>query len=223
MKRGLRFRFGIAFALVLSFVISFYITISSWDGRVYVSRGGHSRGLASIKEGLMQNLSFQVAFVENLVEGTLIDKFDEGVRIHLGNFLTQGLEEGEKGLVCEVYDRVKMVFRAGGMMVSGEPCLMVVESDCLLGEDAQRIEEIFIPLSEITRGHPMNLEWKVEGEGVSTLVMMKNMGDSWPREWFLFSIHFFDSRNLEKRLDFSREKLRDLTKKSIEFIWPDKG
>lgn len=223
MKESIAFKFSIALAVIFSFAMSFYITTRSWEGRVYIARDRSLRSVAALQgsEGAsLEGLSFKVVSTENLIEGAVVEKSERGIGIQLGNFLIKGSEGEKKKFVCEIYDKVKVIFMANDMMVEGEPCLMIVESDCLLAEDPQYLIEMSIPFAEISRERPIAKSWKVEGLEASTSVTMKNVIDTWPREWSLYSIDFIHSHKLKQRLSFNQEELRDLSRESIEFSWP---
>lgn len=223
MKESIAFKFSIALAVVFSFAMSFYITTRSWEGRVYIARDRGLRRVAALQGSggvPLEGLSFKVVSTENLIKGAVVEKSERGIGIQLGNFLIRGFEGERKKFVCEIYDKVNVIFMANDMMVEGEPCLMIVESNCFSAEDPQYLIEMFIPFTEISREHPMARSWKVEDSEASTSVTMKNIIDTWPREWVLYSINFIHSHDLKQRLSFNQEELRDLSRKSIEFSWP---
>ena len=205
--------------LLLALVFSFSLTTHSWDGLVYSFKDGNHRVPAATQEAfdssLLQSVSLKTASQRRLLEEASIEKSKYGIGISLGHFTIQG-SEGLKG-ACHIYDKIKMQFRANDMSVNGTPPLLIVESDCLVDNKANKVVTIWIPLSKITHQKPSDMSLKVAEKHPVVSLRMENISDSWPRDWTLTSVRLFNSDMPTQQLDFNRKKSKNFT--PVSFTW----
>lgn len=203
-------------------ICGFFFTIYSWDGWVYSFRDENFRGVADIQE----NESLDASFIEggslratspqNLIKKASIVTSKTGVGVRLGHFTI--LEKNKIISVCEAYDKIEMTFVADGVTVSGEMCLLIVESDCLLGEPNYQIQTIWIPFAEITQRPPSEIQLTTT-QGQLTHIRTTNITDSWPEEWSLLTLRLFNSgASKKKEFFFDEKQLLDIPP-PIRVVW----
>ena len=211
----------LALGLVLTFAFGFSVAIHSWDSFVYSFKEGTHRTPAATPGVFdfshIQSSSLKMASQRRLLQEASIEKSNYGIGLSLGHFTLRGLKS-KKVFACHMYDRVEMKFRANDISVSGRPSLMVVESDCRVDKDIHKISTIWIPLSKIVYREPSDMSLTFTDKQPISL-KMENISDSWPRDWSLTSIRFFNSEIPTQQLNFDWEKLRSFTDKPVSFTW----
>ncbi len=219
------------FALAAPLILGFHFITDSWEGAIYSlkERSGEFRSPASINlfdVSTLQKTSLKMISKKRLIEKAFIEKSSKGVGLRLGHFTVRG-PGGELERVCDLYEKVKIVFHSDDMRVHGKPCSMTIEAQCYFDHETQSIGPIWLPLEELVRQNPVDLTLPWEGEeGFSgapeTLLKMRNISDSWPQEWSLVSIRLFNlemSTGATQELRFDQERLRSLSKKTLSFAW----
>ena len=114
--------------------------------------------------------------------------------IHYGNWQTAETkpfrlavrgEGGEKELACGYFARVILVFRGEGIATSGHPPEMIVDSDCEISKDINRLKPLWIPYKKIRDQQARDFIVTFDGY---PKIEFKNMSGDWPLTWYLNAV-----------------------------------
>ena len=219
-KGNLIHKIGLIVLMCAVFTGGFLFTTRSWNSWVYSFKSKDFRVLAAVQRdesldprtiegGSLKNTSSDL-----LIQNASLETSKKGVGIRLGHLTI--FENNKVVSVCQLYDKVEMQFRGEGISVSGEACLLIVESDCLTGIDSRHLRTIWIPMAQITQQPPSNIHLTTM-VGQPTYIQTKHIGDDWPEEWSLFSIRLFHSESPSKELFFNEKQL--MSWPPIQFTW----
>jgi hypothetical protein len=213
-----------AFFLLLLYA-GFRVSVDSWDGQIFVYMG-ENRAPASVRklgdyEPLDRKALFSSAHRQllNHASASIEEAF---VKVSLGHPLLKtswGSEfacpvEGHAGL----FDRVELTFIGVGIAEGGEPPKMVIETDCLPGENLNSLAPIWIPMREIASQPAKDREMNLAGEHPMNVRLIQ-IPSSWPEQWALWNVKLFRQTRPEDALDFGSAKLREANSKLLTFDW----
>ena len=181
--------------LVFGFLgVGFFFGIQSWDKQLYVQvHPSKSRNPASAnKESSLYSISLEEMNEKaqtKLFKNTKIVKDATPFRFYLGNFLVPSLTDDGHQFVCQAYSVLETTFVALDVTLNGEEGLMVVQSPCLIEDDAF-IGPISLPLKSM-RTKLDTRSFALEEE--ETLVRFYNISFQLASDWLLVSVRFFNS------------------------------
>ncbi len=111
-------------------------------------------------------------------------KNEEVIGIELGHFVVRG-DDNERQFACGYYSHVTLVFYADGMASNGHVPEMIVQNDCAVSGNVNRLEPIWIPTKRIFSERPGDADFQFTDFAT---VSMRNIGEEWPTTWYLHSI-----------------------------------
>lgn len=217
-------RSSLVFAFFLfTAYMGFRVSVDSWDGQVFVYMG-ENRAPASVRKiGDYEPLDRKALFTapnKQLLNNAAAVRDEKYVKINLGHPLLKtswGSEfacpvSGHSGL----FDRVELTFMGLGVSEGGESPKLVVETDCLPGENLNTLAPIWIPMQflswqsgdkfRVAGDHPMDVHFE-------------NKTGWWPEQWVLWNVKLFDRTRPESALNFGSAKLREANSKLLSFEW----
>ncbi|MCB0363966.1 MAG: hypothetical protein H6624_13110 [Bdellovibrionaceae bacterium] len=210
--------------VICAALIGSWVSLRSWDGISYYYLDSDKRHPAAVRkvfdfshlEGSALELASQKRLLSDARVVAVAESQDLGVE--LGHFITRG-EAGGKQFACHAYDRVELTFYAEGMAIAGEKPLMIVEADCRIGDDINRISAIPIPVSKILQENPGELELQYMEEN-PVLIRFDHVAGQWPREWTLFSVKLYNQRVHGQELFIDNRQVQEISaKNSIKMTW----
>ncbi len=210
-----------AFAL-----LGFYISVTAWDGMIYVSdlklKGMSGRVPAAIRKDLdfsrMNGAELMMASQRRLLTAARVVADKELIGIEFGQFIIRS-QEGQRQLACDFYDRVRVRFEAAGMASSGEKPVMEVNAPCATSNDLALTEPIWIPAGEIMSGNA------IDGEATFSSVdrtsfKFTHMMNIWPRKWALTEVTLYRESEPGQEVHVDQDDMRDFKKKPIVLDMP---
>ncbi len=223
--RNFAFWGGVATFAVFA-TVGFFISITAWDGMIYVSdlqlKGMSGRVPAAIRKDLdfsrLNGAELMMASQKRLLTAARVVMEKDVVGIEFGQFIIRS-EEGQRQLACDYYDRVRVRFEADGMASDGEKPHMEVNAPCATSSDLARTEPIKIPAGEIVSGRA------VDGEATFSSVertsfKFSHMMDQWPRRWALTEVTLYRESEPGREVHVDQEDMREFQKKPIVIGWP---
>lgn len=205
--------------------IGFRVSVDSWNGQVFVYMG-ENRAPASVRklgdyEPLDRKALFTAPHKQLLGEASAV-RDEQWVRINLGHPLLKTSWGSE--FACPVmghtglFDRVELTFMGVGVAEGGEPPKMVIETDCLPGENLNSLAPIYIPMRDLASTPAKDKELQFGGEHPLN-VRLVQFPSSWPEQWVLWNVKLFKDGNPEDFLNFGSAKLREANSKLLTFDW----
>ena len=197
-----------------------WVSTESWNGIAYYYIGD-KRQPAAVRKVIdfshLEGSALQLASKKRLLADAKIISTDDGVGIELGHFITRG-SDGGKQFACYVYNRVQLVFYAEGLAVAGDKPTMTVESNCLIGNDINRISAIIIPVNKVLKEKPGDLELKyLDGNPIS--IQFEHVVDQWPQEWSLGSVKLFNQMTPGQEVFIDHQQVREEAPQPIKMVW----
>ena len=194
---------------------------NSWDGITYVYTGESDRRFpAAIGNAIdftaLKGDALFMASQKRIVEQARLISKGSSIGVELGHYLTRS-HSGQKQFACEKYDKVVLKFVAVGVAESGESPVMEVESDCVIGKTASLIEPIWIPIDQLKKEKPANMELKLN-EPKTLDFRFDHVGQNWPKTWALNSVSLLSSKTGEF-LSINHKEIRELREQPIEMKW----
>jgi hypothetical protein len=206
--------------------IGFYISITAWDGMIYVSdlqmKGLSGRVPAAIRKDLdfsrLNGAELMMASQKRLLTAARVVTEKDVVGIEFGQFIIRS-DEGQRQLACDYYDRVRVRFEADGRASNGDKPHMEVNAPCATSSDLARTEPIRIPAQEIISGRA------VDGEATfasvdRTSFKFSHMMDQWPRRWALTEVTLYRESEPGREVHVDQNDMREFQKKPIIIGWP---
>ncbi len=206
--------------------VGFFISITAWDGMIYVSdlqlKGMSGRVPAAIRKDLdfsrLNGAELMMASRKRLLTAARVVMENDVVGIEFGQFIIRS-EQGQRQLACDYYDRVRVRFEADGLASDGEKPHMEVNAPCATSSDLARTEPIKIPAGEIISGRA------VDGEATfasveRTSFKFSHMMDQWPRRWALTEVTLYRESEPGREVHVDQEDMREFQKKPIIIGWP---
>ncbi len=207
--------------------IGFFVSITAWDGMIYVSdlqlKGSSGRVPAAIRKDLdfsrLNGAELMMASQKRLLSAAqVVTGKKDLVGIEFGQFIIRS-DEGKRQLACDYYDRVRVRFEADGIASSGEKPHMEVNAPCATSNDLARTEPIWIPAAEIVSGNA------VDGEATfasveRTSFKFSQMMDQWPRKWAVTEVTLYRESEPGREVHVDQEDMRDFAKKPLVIDWP---
>lgn len=219
---------GVAtFAFFAAF--GFWISVSAWDGMVYVSdlklKGLSGRFPAAIRKDLdfsrLNGAELMSASQKRLLTAARVITTSKNVGIEFGQFIIRS-EEGQRQLACDFYDRVRVRLEADGMAVSGEKPSIEVNAPCATSDDLALTEPIWIPTDEIRAGPA------VDGEATfasveRTSFKFVNMTNQWPRRWAVTEVTLFREADPGQVVHVDQTDMQEFNRKPLILVWPNES
>lgn len=210
-----------AFALV-----GFFISITAWDGMIYVSdlklKGMSGRVPAAIRKDLdfsrLNGAELMMASQRRLLTAARVVADKEMIGIEFGQFIIRS-QEGQRQLACDFYDRVRVRFEAAGMASSGEKPVMEVNAPCATSNDLALTEPIWIPAGEIMTGNALDGE-ATFASVQRTSFKFSNMMNIWPSKWALTEVTLYRESEPGQEVHVDQDDMRDFKKKTIVLDMP---
>ena len=216
---------GVA-TFVLFAALGASISLTAWDGMIYVSdlkmKGISSRGPAAIRKDLdfsrLNGAELMMASQKRLLTAARVVLDNDAVGIEFGQFIIRS-EEGQRQLACDFYDRVRVRFEADGMASSGDKPMMEVNAPCATSNDIARTEPIWIPAAEIVAGRA------VDGDATfasveRTTFKFSNMMEQWPRKWAVTEVTLYRESEPGREIHIDQSDMREFKRKPIVISWP---
>jgi len=207
----------------------FWISVSAWDGMVYVSdlklKGLTGRVPAAIRKDLdfsrLNGAELMSASQKRLLTAARVITNSKNVGIEFGQFIIRS-EEGQRQLACDFYDRVRVRLEADGMAVSGEKPSIEVNAPCATSSDLALTEPIWIPTEEILAGR------SVDGEATfasveRTSFKFVNMTTQWPRRWAVTEVTLFREEDPGQVVHVDQSDMREFNRKPLIVVWPNES
>lgn len=219
---------GVA-TFMLFATFGFWISVSAWDGMVYVSdlklKGLTGRVPAAIRKDLdfsrLNGAELMSASQKRLLTAARVITTSTNVGIEFGQFIIRS-EEGQRQLACDFYDRVRVRLEADGMAVSGEKPAIEVNAPCATSSDLALTEPIWIPTEEILAGRA------IDGEATfasveRTSFKFVNMTTQWPRRWAVTEVTLFRESDPGQIIHVDQSDMREFNRKPIILVWPNES
>lgn len=189
-------------------------SFSSFDGTVYIGEaiGGNGRVPAAIRRDLdlsrLSGVDLLTASKQRLITEAQVVLRDGQVGIELGSFVALS-EEHQKKLVCQLYDRILLQFSEVGVAENGEVATMDVRAPCVQGKELSKIEPIWIPVLQILKESPKDMDLKYPSVSEAEFHFDKMRAD-WPRRWTLRRVKLFSSGPFNRSVVISDTELKAL-------------
>lgn len=209
------------------FVILGWQVVSTVDSSLAGERaaqiqyGENWRNPAAIRKNLdfsrLSGPALKKASHRRLTEDIRLVLNDERFGIELGHFVVQGAH-GEKEFACEFYDRVQLQFAAQGVAINGKIPQLIVEGNCRISKDINRMTPLWLPIDELKEMPPRNLtSYYFEKEQV--FVSVENIDSSWPKHWELKTIRVFNQVKIDREVavDAKSDENKRLSPVTISF------
>ena len=216
---------GVATFVVFS-LLGFYISVTAWDGMIYVSdlklKGMSGRVPAAIRKDLdfsrMNGAELMMASQRRLLTAARVVADKDLIGIEFGQFIIRS-QEGQRQLACDFYDRVRVRFEAAGMASSGEKPTMEVNAPCATSNDLALTEPIWIPALEIMAGNA------IDGEATfasveRTSFKFSHMMDIWPRKWAVTEVTLYRESEPGQEIHVDQDDMRDFQRKPLILDMP---
>ncbi|MCC7405300.1 MAG: hypothetical protein IT288_12955 [Bdellovibrionales bacterium] len=198
-------------------------SLRSWDGISYYYLDGEKRYPAAVRKVFdfshLEGSALALASQQRLLsDARVVALSGQDVGIELGHFITRGAEGG-KQFACHAYDRVELTFFAEGVADAGERAAMVIEADCRIGEDINKIAAIAVPVSKILQESPGDLELQYLEENPVTIQFHHVVGQ-WPKEWSLSSVKLYNQTVHGQELVIESSQVQEMAAKNqIKMTW----
>ncbi|MCB0420713.1 MAG: hypothetical protein KDD61_06940 [Bdellovibrionales bacterium] len=210
---------------ILAFIGGFYsfykVSYNSWDQQVFFYSTNHHRHPAAINKQFdfshLEGSQLISHSQERLLAAAKILMNEESVGIELGHFVSKNAN-GSKEFACRAYDKVVLVFKAGDMLVHGEPPEMLVQGPCSYENSSDHINAIWIPMAKILKQKTGNISLDFHEVG-NISISFSNIGDEWPRVWGLAAIQLKSTEIPGKEISIDENRMRDILEKPITFFW----
>ena len=200
-------------------LMGYYIAFNSWGGLVYFYPSDQVRNPAAIRNVFdfsdLKGTALKQASEERLISDIKVVKSEKGVGFELGNFVKKN-SEGKKEFACVAYDVIKLKFQAIGVLESGVPPELVLEGQCKIGNNLNRISAVWLPVDKLKKEKPGDFEIQFWDEKSS--VYMVNMGTVWPEKWELSSVKHYSSEDSSKSISVNKDFFAKI-KKEVEFTF----
>ncbi len=227
------------FTFLLFAGFGFWISVSAWDGMVYVSdlklKGLNGRVPAAIPKDLdfsrLNGAELMSASQKRLLTAAKVIISQKRIGIEFGQFIIRSTD-GQRQLACDFYDRVRVRLQADGVAVSGERPEIEVNAPCATSTDLAMTEPIWIPTEEIMSGEAVDGEAKfnIDDESASQAVRatleqtsfrFKNMTPHWPRRWAITEVTLYRESEPGKEVHVDQSDMKDFSKKPLILTWPE--
>jgi hypothetical protein len=119
-----------------------------------------------------------------LFEEVKISVHNPIVEVEIGHFVVRGTDD-QPEFACGYYTQVALTFYADGMASNGQVPEMTVVDNCVVGSNVNRIMPLRIPFQMILAERVGDADFSFND---FSNVSMRNIGEEWPRTWFLHSI-----------------------------------
>lgn len=217
---------GIA-AFLLFAGFGFWITVSAWDGMIYVSdlklKGLSGRVPAAIRKDLdfsrLNGAELMSASQKRLFTAARVITTQKNVGIEFGQFIIRS-NDGQRQLACDFYDRVRVKLQADGMAVSGERPEIEINAPCATSTDLALTEPIWIPTEEIMSGNAADGEAKFASLERSSF-RFRNMSHHWPRRWAVTEVTLYRESEPGQEVHVDQSDMKDFNQKPLIVTWPD--
>ncbi len=214
-----------AFLLFAGF--GFWITVSAWDGMIYVSdlklKGLSGRVPAAIRKDLdfsrLNGAELMSASQKRLFTAARVITTQKNVGIEFGQFIIRS-NDGQRQLACDFYDRVRVKLQADGMAVSGERPEIEINAPCATSTDLARTEPIWIPTEEIMSGNAADGEATFASVERSSF-RFRNMSHHWPRRWAVTEVTLYRESEPGHEVHVDQGDMKDFNQKPLIVTWPE--
>ena len=204
-----------SFLVIVAAMIGAFVSLRSWDGISYYYLDDNKRHPAAVRKVFdfshLEGGALKIASQKRLLsDARVVALGDKGsIGVELGHFITRG-ENGGKQFACHAYDRVELTFFAKGMAIAGERPLMIVEADCRIGDDINRISAIPIPVAKILKETPGELELQYL-ETNPVLIRFDHVVGQWPKEWSLYSVRLYNQSDLGREVRIDNPQIQEIS------------
>lgn len=205
----------------------FWISISAWDGMIYVSdlklKGLTGRVPAAIRKDLdfsrLNGAELMSASQKRLLTAARVITTQKNVGIEFGQFIIRS-NDGQRQLACDFYDRVRVKLQADGMAVSGERPEVEINAPCATSSDLTLTEPIWIPTEEIMAGNAADGDATFASVERSSF-RFKNMSRHWPRRWAITEVTLFRESEPGQAVHVDQGDMKDFNRKPLIVTWPE--
>ncbi len=154
--------------------------------------------------------SLHSAVQSHLIAESKVVKSEQGPGIQLGHFVVRG-KNGEKVFACEEYNLVELTFRADGVLESGDQPVMQVEAPCRYSQNINEIDPIWIPVKELTKDRPGNMDLTLNADSQPLRFRFKDMPPFWPNKWVLSRIRLYNKEQQAAAIELDNSDFRRLS------------
>ena len=195
-KKSLFVLAGIGFLFLLGLFFGLY----SWNQNLYVSWSpAFQRGLAedSQSEVLLNISANQVVEKANevLFQDIRLIEEEDSLTFYLGSVLVPDKASGQYRFLCEIFSHVEFSFTPVGVLLSGDPGLMILQSPCRQEEELE-LGPFFIPKKEILASPEKNSFTFEEAEDYISFYKASVVLTP---SWLLTTIRFFNTNQENSR------------------------
>ena len=205
MKKIIKFnkkqinKFMFPFALAVCFILGLFFSLTTWDGKVFISLSNSQvRSIANVDSALdVLSLSPQALKSQSqniLFKNTKINHLGDGVQFYLGSFLTSHPTQGGYQFVCQAYSFVELSFISSDVSLSGHKGRLVLQSPCYSqgeeGKGEELIGPFWIPTKKILDNPG---ESSFTDEEAQTFIRFYETAIFLMKDWQLVTARFFNS------------------------------
>lgn len=205
--------------------ISFWMSVSSWDGMIYVSdlklKGGTGRVPAAIPKNLdfsrLNGAELMTASRRRLFSAARIVTSEHRMGIEFGQFIIRS-NDGLRQLSCDFYDQVKVRLQAEGIAVSGERPQVEIVAPCTTSTDLALTNPIWIPTQEILASRVKDGKALYSTAKNSTF-LFSNMPRYWPTRWSVTEVVLFQENSPNTQVRVGQSEMHGLGKGPLLLDW----
>jgi hypothetical protein len=221
-----RFFWGLGLFFVTAIVGTLMSRIS-WDGAKYSVAVTEPADPVSARDpaAIRKNFDFSQleggalynASKQRLLTGSKMVFSKEEIGIGLGHFVVSD-RTGKKSFACTQYDKIQLTFEADGFAVNGERPHLEIMGDCVISQDINEIEPMWVPVAKILSEKPADGELAYH-EGHKVNLKFVNVIDVWPKKWVLQSARIFSSNDRNQEFRVEPKEVRDILGSPMIMDW----
>ncbi len=206
-----------AFVFAVAVAIGAKLSLSSWGGAIYIASDrmtDHERNPAAIRPmfdySRLEGQPLKIRSLKRLVNDARVVAGQGKVGIEFGHFVTKG-KNGRGQFACDYYTNIEMKFEGEGVMEGGEKPIMYVQSPCVMSNDINRMEAIWIPYEKLMTEHKTPSRALEQDFPESRLhLKFEHMTSQWPRQWNLISVRLFHQTQPDQEVAISQNEIGEI-------------
>lgn len=164
--------------------------------------------------------ALKTASAKQLLQQAEVHIAKNDVSVSLGHFVAKS-PNGERRLLCDIYDRVELSFEADGVAINGERPRLIVTGPCVPSENLNHMNAIHIPYAEIMNQRAGDGEFSF-GVAPDHFYKITNVGNQWPDQWILSEVRLLNKTNPAAFLQLDRRDVYNFSTKPIVLNWQSK-